>query len=180
MAVPVIPRLHFTKAKSEEVNGIKGEWNRVVLKVVEREFPELLPAYRQQALTELTKAVEQSGRSAQTVASLGLLLAQTGDKGEAMHLLEEALRKGAERPKVRIELARLRLANYLQAKTAPDPKLTESEVADILSLLSEFLKNPRPLYAAYDLARQVFQHVDRAPNPAESRLLAEGKLRFGP
>jgi hypothetical protein len=172
--------LHFTKAKSEEVNWLKGEWNRVVLKVVEREFSELLPKYCQQAVSNLVGAVDQSGRSAQTVASLGLLRAQTGDNVEAMHLLEEALRKGAERPKVRLELARLRLANYLQTKNVPDPKLTDSEVADILSLLSEFLENPRPLYAAYELAREVFQHVDRAPNAAESRLLAEGKLRFGP
>ena len=60
--VPTVSRLWFRSAKPEEVDWFKGEWNRLVLTVVERDFPTLLPAYRRLSTIDQLRCVFPSLR----------------------------------------------------------------------------------------------------------------------
>jgi hypothetical protein len=177
--VPTTPILRFRTAKPEEVDWLKGEWNRLILTAVERDFPSLLPKYQQQALKVITQALDGGERSARLLASLGLLQVEMGDDSAAMRSLEEAVGAGANRPMVLVELARLRLAHYLGAKSESNPKITESEAAKVLSLVHDALRPPQRVRGAYSVAREVFQHLDRQPTPEETRMLDEGTSFYG-
>jgi hypothetical protein len=172
--VPTIPKLWFRAAEPEEIDWFKGEWDRLILKAVERDFPTQLPIYRVQALKVLNRAVDRGERSARMLGSLGLLRIEMGDDMAAMSALEEAVAAGSDRPLVFVELARLRLAHYLESEPESNPKLTESEATQVLSLVREALKYRPKVQGASTVARAVFEHLNRNPTPEESHLLDAG------
>ncbi len=130
-SVPAVPKLWFRSAKPSDVDWFKGEWNRLILPSVARDFPELLPIYREQALAALNRALNQGGRNARVLPAtpLGLLQIEMGDdEGRpSVHLGERRDRRCGTDRMVLTELARLRLARYLRGKHESDQKLTEFE-----------------------------------------------------
>ncbi len=171
--IPDPPSFKLHRADSEEIGWIKGEWNRLVLKAVERDFPDLLPLYRAQALTILTRALSQGDRSARLVASLALVQAESGDAAAAMSSLEEAVSAGSKRPLVLIELARLRLKHYLDGKSGENKKLTESEAAGILAVVQKALESSPLISEESVVVRTVLEHLDRNPTSEELGILDE-------
>lgn len=169
--IPDSPSFKIHRADSEEIGWVKGEWNRLVLKAVGRDFPSLLPLYRRQALTILTRALSQGDRSARLVASLALVQAESGDDAAAMNSLEEAVSAGSRRPLVLAELARLRLKRYLEAKSGNNRKLTEAEASDIFSLVQKALES-FPLVAEESaVVRAALDHLGRKPTSEELGIL---------
>jgi hypothetical protein len=168
-SVPAIGRLWFRTAKPEEIDWCKGEWDRLILSAVKRDFPALLPQYRAQASTVLVRGLARGERSARMLGSLGLLQADGGDAAAARENLEEAVKDGELRPLVRTELARLRLAYFLEAKSSGDRTLTAAEASNVLGLLEPVLKSASRPRSALLVARSVFAHLDRQPTPEEIR-----------
>lgn len=173
--VPEVSKLWFRSAKSGEIDWIKGEWNRLILPSVKRDFPTMLPVYQQQALTVLSRAQEHTVDKARTLSSLGLLRVKMGEKEEAMKALDEAAVAGSKRPLVLTELARLRLDYYLRKKREPDPKLTEDEATKVLSLLNLARKSSPRIQGRGSVAQTLFQHLNRLPTPEERRLWEDEK-----
>ena len=170
LPVPEVPKLWLRSAKLEEIDWIKGEWNRLILTAVKQDFPALVPQYQQKSLTMLTRAVDRDKRSSRLLASLGLLRVEMGDDVAGKAALEEAFAAGSKRPLALAELARLRFSNIMSTKHEADPKLTEAEANEVLALLAEALKSPQRLRNAVPLARTVFEHLHRQPTTKERSL----------
>jgi len=172
VSLPEPPELRA--ATQSEIDRIKGEWGRRVLRPVRSNCPDLLHFYVDQAKKALQGAFERGERDPRLVGTLGLLRLDTGEEAGARQALEEAVAAGATRPLVLVELARLRLKEYLQHPTAAPGNLGEDQAANIMSLIRKALAQQPPLRGAYSVAADVMSHLGRDPNPAERAMLDGG------
>lgn len=110
-----LPPLALRLATDGEIARIKGDWERLEINYVRQRYPDLATKYIEQARRTLLRAYDRNDRDPRLLAVLGLCEVDAGNDAGARDYLETAARLEIVRPRVWLELARLRLADYLAA-----------------------------------------------------------------
>jgi hypothetical protein len=125
-------RPEIRRATPSEVARLKGEWERMAVALVRERQPAHVTRYLGQARRTLQRAYDGGDRDARLVASLGLCELEAGNRTEARERFETALALGVVRPRVGLELARLRWGDL----TRGQPETRQFEPAEILPVLA--------------------------------------------
>jgi hypothetical protein len=105
--LPTMPKVSLAPAKPSEIARVLGEWERVEAEVLAAKLPEVAQNYRKQATEKLQRAYERGVRHPQLLATLGLLMLESGNDAGARKYLEEATAANAAGPRPYLELAHL-------------------------------------------------------------------------
>lgn len=166
------PRIRARAASALEVARIRGEWERLEIRFVKQHLPELAGQYIEQARRTLRRAYDEGAREPELQALQGLTEIEAGNPDEARPLLEAAARGKVRRPRVYLELARLRLAST-GAGSAEGRKLEAAEVAQVLEPLLFARTLEPPLVESYTLMADVWSRSSVAPQARDLALMAE-------
>ena len=172
-----LPPLALRHATDGEIARIKGDWERLEIDYVRRRFPELAPKYVEQARRTLLRAYDRNDRDPRLLAVLGLCEIDAGNDAGARDHLEAAARLGVVRPRAWLELARLRLAERLEAP-ASDGKLSAGQAAEVLAPLFTARSQNPPLPEVYELIAEVWSRCASAPTHGHLAVLSEGVALF--
>lgn len=173
---PVVP-LSLRNATEGEIARIKGDWERLEIGYVRTRYPEVAGKYIEQARRTLTRAYEHDVRDPQLIAVLGLCEVDAGNDAAAKPYLEEAARLNVVRPRVWLELARLRLADYVAA-SGGGGRLSATQAAEVLTPLFTARNQNPPMPEVYELIAEVWERCSSAPKRSHLAVLAEGVTLF--
>lgn len=126
------------------------------------------------ALAEYRMAYLRGSRDPALLAALG----QTeSDASVARRHLDDAIKAGTNRPSAYVAQARLRLADF-QTDPGPDGKLTNTQVAAVLTPLFKARSFSPPLPETYATIAAAWKLSSVAPKPEHLAVLDEGIRRF--
>jgi len=171
-----IPEFSFGPATAGQIARIRGDWERLETAYVRRTSPELEEKYFTKAQRTLQHAYENNERDPRLLAVLGLCELDAGKATEARTYLEAAAEGAVVRPRVYLELARLRLGQELA--TARDEKLSRAEAMGLLALLSTARNQAPALEGVYGLTAEIWEQCADAPEADDRAVLAEGLRLF--
>jgi len=163
MADPTPPE--FREATQSEIGRIKGDALR-------------LAGNANAAREALIAPYIRGEREPALLAALGLNEAAAGETARARKFLEAAAKAEVVRPRVYIELARLRLAQANAAPGEAGGKLSASQVISVLQPLAVARNQPPPLIELYETFAAVWSNSASAPTAANLTLIDEGVRRF--
>jgi hypothetical protein len=171
------PRLKLAVrgATVAEIARIKGDWERLSVNHVRRQYPALTAKYLEQSRLTLLQPYERGERDPALLAVLGLSYCDAGEEKTARGFLEAAARAEINRPRVYLELAQLHYAEFLRDRGVP---LTSLQVQEVLAPLRRARALSPPLPALYDLTARVLSRADRPPTAEELDWIAEGARLF--
>jgi hypothetical protein len=175
---PALPELRLGVASPADIHRIKGDFARRTLRLVRESHPALLPIYVRQAREVLQGAYDEGERDPRLVADLGLLCREAGSIPEAGRYLEEGFRTGTMRPNALAELARLRLATYLEAAREGSRRPPLAAVESILAPIRAARRLQPPQLLAYLVVADLCGLDPAQARPEERALLAEGADYF--
>jgi hypothetical protein len=173
-----LPRLKFRDATELEVARIRGDWERLQIPFVRKQFPALVESYVAQARRTLHRVYDRGERDPQLLAVLGLTECDAGNPAAGRIFLEEAARAKIVRPRVYLELARLRFRELRTDKGNAESRLTRDEVRSVVAPLLIACESPPPLLESYALMATVWSWSSASPAPADLAVLAEGARLF--
>lgn len=165
-------------ATSLQIARLKGEWERLEARYVRKNQPALEDHYVTLARRTLRRAYDRGDRDPRLLASLGLLELEAGNKTEAVRLLEDAVHRGAVRPRAYYELARLRYDHLFGRSTRNDGKFTAEQVASVVQPLLAGMKQSPPLAPAYELLTHISAQSVAPPSDEVLAALTEGARLF--
>jgi hypothetical protein len=165
-------------ASSGQVARIKGEWERLEARYVQRTRPELASQYLALARQTLQKAYDRGDRDPHLLASLGLLELELGEKTTARVLLEEAQQVGAVRPRASYELALLRYKALLGRSRRSDGKFPGAQIEPLLAPLLLTARQSPPMAAVFELMAEAAGMAIEPPSPEVLSALKAGVLLF--
>ena len=172
-----LPPLSLRLATDGEIARIKGDWERLEINYVRQRYPDLATKYIEQARRTLLRAYDRNDRDPRLLAVLGLCEIDAGNDAGARDYLESAARLAIVRPRVWLELARLRLAEFLAAPAA-EGKLSAGQAADVLTpLFTARLQKP-PLPEVYEMIADVWAECAVTPTHGHLAVLSEGVSLF--
>ena len=171
------PPLALRHATDGEIARIKGDWERLEINYVRQRYPDLAAKYIEQARRTLLRAYDRNDRDPRLLAVLGLCEVDAGNDAGARDYLESAARLGIVRPRVWLELARLRLAEHLAA-SADGGKLSADQAADVLTPLFTARQQTPPLPEVYELIADVWAKCAVTPTHGHLAVLSEGVTLF--
>ncbi len=172
-----LPPLALRLATDGEIARIKGDWERLEINYVRQRYPDLATKYIEQARRTLLRAYDRNDRDPRLLAVLGLCEVDAGNDAGARDYLETAARLEVVRPRVWLELARLRLADHLAAPAAPG-KLSAGQAADVLTLLFTARQQNPPLPEVYEMIGDVWSQSAVDPSRGHLAVLSEGVALF--
>jgi hypothetical protein len=155
---------------------IRGDWERLEIAQVRQRYPALTERYIEQARRTLHRAYDRGERDPRLLAVLGLTECDAGNPAAAQSLLEAAVRGGVVRPRVQLELARLRFKD-LTARDA-GRRLTIAETASVLELLRAAHGVAPPLVDVYALAGRVWLQTESRPSTDDLAMMSDGARLF--
>jgi hypothetical protein len=170
------PPLNLRAASELEVACIRGDWERLEIAQVRQRYPALTERYIEQARRTLHRAYDRGERDPRLLAVLGLTECDAGNPAAAQSLLEAAVRGGVVRPRVQLELARLRFKD-LTARDA-GRRLTIAETASVLELLRAAHGVAPPLVDVYALAGRVWLQTESRPSTDDLAMMSDGARLF--
>jgi hypothetical protein len=170
-------RIKSRLATADEIAELKGDWQRLELQFVQDRLPQFVSKYSDQARQTLLEAYEAGSRTPGLLAVIGLYECDLGDYATARSFLESAAAAQVVRPRVYVELAKLRLAEALPPPGLPG-KLTEGDAGKILALLNQGRAQSPPQLETYLLICQCLTNRDQPLAPAEITALEEGLALF--
>lgn len=171
--MPPLPKLRLRDATPIEVARIKGDWERLVVSNVKLRHPEYLERYQEQAERTFDEPRVRDSTDPQLLAVKGLYHCELGDDAAALPLLEAAAQARIVRPRVYIELARLRFA-AARAALPPDARLSPADANRVLAPLALGRAQYPVLVETYLLPAEVWIHSRAALNSQNARLIEEG------
>lgn len=151
----------FTAATAAQVGLLKGD-------------ALLLAAHREAAYTEYRHAYRRGAREPALLAGLA---ATVPDAAMAAKFVDEAVKAGAPRPSVYVRQARQRL-DVFRTEPGPDGKLTQQQLAAVLSPLFKARSLPPPLPELYATIAEAWTLSSVSPRPEHLAVLDEGVRRF--
>lgn len=172
------PTLALRNASDADLARIKGDWERLEVGFVRRQFPELAGKYLEQARRTLRHAYDRDVRDPRLLAVLGLCECDAGDDQAAREFLEAAARLGPLRPRAGYELARLRLAEASAHPAREDGRLSATQVAEIFTPLFAARDQAPPIPEIYDLIAQVWSRAAFRPTRGHLDVLEDGVRLF--
>ncbi|HWA85502.1 MAG TPA: hypothetical protein VG710_04715 [Opitutus sp.] len=171
------PAMKFADASRADSARIRGDWERLQAAYVREAKPEFVETYRAKARNTLEQAYDHGERDPALLAVLGLCELDGGDTGQAEELLTRATRAGIVRPKAYLELARLKLAEFL-GDPDRDGKLAPVQTAALTQLLASARAQSPQILETYQLALEIREHSAAPPQPADLAFLAGGAAAF--
>ena len=172
-----LPPLSLRHATDGEIARIKGDWERLEINYVRQRYPDLATKYIEQARRTLLRAYDRNDRDPRLLAVLGLCEIDAGNDAGARDYLESAARLEIVRPRVWLELARLRLAEHLAASVTGG-KLSAGQAADVLAPLFTARVQKPPLPEVYEMIADVWAKCAVTPTQGHLAVLAEGVNLF--
>jgi hypothetical protein len=164
-------------ATTVEIARIRGEWERMQIGYVKQRFPELMEKYIGQARATLDNAYAAGERDPQLLAIIGLTECDAGNPAGARAYLEAAARASVVRPRVYMELARLRFTD--QAAIAGDEgRFSPAQVALILEPLRQARAMQPPLVEALGVLAETLSRATEAPSTEDLSWLSEEVAKF--
>ncbi len=153
--------IELTDASAGQVGIIKGDALQLAGQP-ETAYSEYRNAYR---------------RGARDAALLAGLSATVPNPEMAAKFTDEAVKAGTNRPSALVRQARHRLAAF-KADPGPDGKLTQQQLAAVLSPLFKARTLPPPLPELYETIAEAWAASSIAPKPEHLAVLDEGVRRF--
>jgi hypothetical protein len=121
----------------------------------------------------------RGSREPELLAALGLDERLAGNTDRSRKFLEAAMKAKAPRPKVYLELARIRYGAIQQAMASrEDKRLAEAQVADVLEPLAAARSVPPPMAEVYELAAEVLGRGASKPTKDDLKFVNEGVTKF--
>jgi hypothetical protein len=170
------PNVKLRPATDGEIARIRGDWERLEISLVRQRYPALTQKYFEQARRTLHRAYDRGDRDPRLIAEMGLAELDGGSAAEARELLEAAVRVGVVRPRVFLELARLRYTE-IEAGNAERP-FTSEEAGRVLVLLRLAHIDAPPLPDVYVLANKVWLRTRQPLDADDLKLVSEGAHYF--
>lgn len=167
----VPPQADLTVATLDQRSRLKGRLERLEVAYVQKIYPQAVQAYRDQAFSTLRKAYDEGDRNPELLAEIGLCHCDADNDAAAEPFLTAAVKAKVVRPRVWLELARIR---YAAARSAPDAR----SARDILELLTTAHRQAPPLPGVYELMVRVLIGGKVAPTPAQYAMLMDGVRLF--
>ncbi|MDQ5981052.1 MAG: hypothetical protein QG602_4030 [Verrucomicrobiota bacterium] len=133
-----------------------------------------LAGHPEAAYTEYRNAYRRGARDAALLAGLS---ATVPNSEMAAKFTDEAVKAGANRPSAFVRQARNRLAVF-KADPGPDGKLTQQQLAAVLSPLFKARSLPPPLPELYETIAETWALSSVSPKPEHLAVLDEGVRRF--
>jgi hypothetical protein len=173
-----VPPFKLQTATPDEIGRIKGDWERMEIAFVKARHPQYADKYVMQAHRTLTEAFEKGQKDPQLLAVIGLFECDIGNGMAARSFLEDAARAQVVRPRVYLELARLRQTEATGGQEGEKQALGPNEANRILEPLATGWNQAPPLMETYLLAAQVWARSQAALSPKHLALLDEGRRLF--
>lgn len=163
--IPEPSAVEWRAATAAEVGRIEGDALRLAGHNLEARRAMLAPYVRGE-------------RDPPLLAALGLLERARGDDARARKFLEAAAQARVVRPRVYLELGRLRYAAALAQPAAAGGKLDATQAAAVLTPLFATRSQPPPLQEVYELIGETWAHCALSPAPGHLGALDEGVHLF--
>lgn len=172
------PKFDVRTATPVEVGRILGDWERLEVRFVTARQPEFVPAYLALARKTLNDARRSAADDPDVCGIFGLLECDAKDDAAARVYLETAVAGHVMRPRVYVELARLRLAAALQHPDGSLGRLSIVQANSILDpLVAAYAQNP-PVVEAYLVNAQVWLRTLSGIQPKNLSVLERGVRLF--
>lgn len=168
------PRLSLRPATTDEVARIMGDWERREAVWLEASRPEVAPRYREAARRSFARVEKADERSPELLAAMGLCELEAHNLASARELLEAAAKGRVVRPRVYLEIARLRY----EAACAQGKSLSVVQANFILEPLATARSMQPPLSDSYLLAAKVWTKGQTRLGENQLGLLEEGVRLF--
>lgn len=170
-------KVQIRDATQTDVARIIGDWGRMEATVAGPRYIE----YRDECLEQADRLFAKAAGSTsnpELLGSLGLYEIQAGDDTRAATVLEQAAKAGITRPRVYLELARLRLRAALPAIPRGIGDLDQAEFDGIVALLATAREQMPALLPCYEVLAQAYEHAPAVPARADLGGLDEGLRLF--
>jgi hypothetical protein len=159
-ALPEPPPVALRDATEAEAGRITGEVLR-------------LGGHGNDAHLALIAPYIRGAREPQLLAALGLDERVAGHDERAKKFLEAAAQARVVRPRVYLELARLRYAGVTVAEWG-GAGLTPAQVSDVLAPLATARRQPPPMAEVFELTADVWSHSAQPPTREDLAVINEG------
>ena len=134
----------------------------------------VLAGHPEAAYTEYRNAYRRGARDAALLAGLA---ATVPDPGMAAKFTDEAVKAGSNRPSAYVRQARGRLESF-RAEPGSDGRLTQQQLAAVLTPLFKARTLPPPLPEVYETIAETWSLSSVQPRPEHLAVLDEGVRRF--
>lgn len=159
------PALVLRDATESEVGRIKGETFAMA------GFPE-------KAKLALTAPYIRGERDPRLVAALAIFDRANGEEVRGLKFLEFAANAKVVRPRLYVELARVRYDEGIAKPGAANGQLSDEQVAKVTSLLLTARSQPPPTPETYELMTETWAHSATPPKKEDVLFLIEGVRLF--
>lgn len=175
--VPPSPRFEISLATPSQITRLRGEWERLEIPYVRVHHPKFVAHYIDQARTTLLRADDHGERDPQLLAATGLCELDAGNTVTARPLLEAAGAAHVVRPRVYLEIARLRLADL--TRDSPETRrFTAAQLQPILEPLHQAIAQQPPLADVYLLTLDAWLRCNERTPSAELAVLVKAAPLF--
>jgi hypothetical protein len=173
-----VPPFSLRLASPAEIGRIKGDWERMEIAYVKARYPQYTDKYAQQAHRTLTEAYGKGVRDPELLAVIGLYEIEVGNGVAARSFLEDAAKAKVVRPRVYLELARLRYAEATASLNEGSPRLSTAQANQVLAPLATAWTQAPPLVEAFVLAADVWVRSASVLEQPQWGFLEEGRRLF--
>ncbi len=133
------PKFEVKPATPTEIARLRGDWERLEIGAVRGSHPQYLTQYIEQARRTIRRATSAGEQDPQLLAAAALCEVDAGDATAARPLLEQAVATRVVRPRVYLELARLRWLDVTSGNPA-SRKYSAQQLQPVVELLRAALE----------------------------------------
>lgn len=163
--LPLSPPFELREATEPEVGRIKGD-------------ALVLAGNLTEARMAMTTPLIRGERDVPLLGAVGLLERASGDDAKARKILEAAAQGKVSRPRVYLELARMRFAEAAANPAAPDGRFSAEQTASVLTPLFTARNQKPALVEVYELIAQAWARSVVTPGADHLIVLEEGVVLF--
>jgi len=174
--VSPLSELPLHEATVPELVRMKGRLNRLSIRYIRQYYPEMLPAYLEQALRNRRRAQEVDDADPRLLAELGLGEVDAGNDDTAYPLLYAAVQEHAVHPRAYYELSRIEWQRLRQRD--PDMKTPGTAVEQLMEYLTLGLRQKPAMHQSYALLFELWLRTKAKLTPAQVAMLGEGVRLF--
>lgn len=172
------PKLSVRGATPAQVGRILGDWERLEIRFVTVRHPEFVPVYAASARKTLDDARRWAPDDPMLGGIVGLLECDTKHDDTARAYLEAAVAANVVRPRIYLELARLRYLSAIEHPAGLNGRLNVPQANAILEPLGISFRQLPPLLDAYLLTARVWLQTQSLVQPKNLSILEDGIARF--
>lgn len=174
--VEKLAKLDHQLATVPQIARLRGRLNRLSIRYVKQFYPQLTPAYIEQARRTLQRGIDTVESDAELIAESALCEVEAGNDEAALPLLQAAAEAGVIHPRIYYELGRIQLGRV----RAADAQLATStvEIDQIADQLLNGLKQQPSLPQSYELLFELWLRRNSPLTPTELAVLDEGGRLF--